>query len=243
MSKIVITIDEPFNQVNCCNCAKVLIIREDGKKRSRIVTMESLLKAMKGSTVLPRVNITVGKIPFGYYDAQLSEEQGKFSARMIAVLPAGKQMMRYEDTLYDVSMPSLVFRFEVVRERIISTEVFAMRDEAPTDKSYLFRYPLGNVSKEGRVCWGRNKLPDIHSLKELEEAMILFIQSPCNSDYFTGTEYCGHKGITLRELFEKLKDEKVYPDDYLVALKNGRKRMTLGDLVTWRCVKNKRRTA
>ena len=50
MSKIVITIDEPFNQVNCCNCAKVLIIREDGKKRSRIVTMESLLKAMKGST-------------------------------------------------------------------------------------------------------------------------------------------------------------------------------------------------
>ena len=94
MRKIVITIDEPYNQANCCNCAKVLMIREDGKKKSRIVTMESLLKAMKDSTVLPKVNIAVGKIPFGYYDAQVSEEQGKFSAKMIAVLPAGKQMMR-----------------------------------------------------------------------------------------------------------------------------------------------------
>ena len=243
MREIVITISEAFNQENCCEYAKVLITGKNGKKRSRIVSMESLLKAMQKSLVIKREGVAVGKIPFGYYDAQINEDQGMFCADMIAVLPAGKQMMRYEDTLYDVSIPSLVFRFEVNREIITGTRVYVMKDKTPTDQSCLYRYPFGNVSSQGVVCWGRNKLPHIHDLKGLEEVMILFMQSPCNSDYYNGKDYCGHAGLPLRELFEKLKDEEAYPDDYLVALKNGNKNMILGDLVSWRCKKNKRRTA
>lgn len=243
MREIVITINEAFNQQNCCEYAKVLITGKSGKKRVRIVSMESLLKALQKSLVIKRGGMAVGKIPFGYYDAQITEDQGMFCADMIAVLPAGKQMMRYEDTLYDVSIPSLVFRFEVNRERITGTRVYVMKDKTPTDQSCLYRYPFGNVSSQGGVCWGGNKLPDIHDLKGLEEAMMLFIQSPCNSDYYNGSDYCGHAGLSLRELFEKLKDEEAYPNDYLVALKNGNKNMVLGDLVSWRCKKNKRRTA
>lgn len=243
MREVVITMNEAFNQANCCECAKVTITGEYGKKKSRIVTVESIMKAMQAAMLIKRTSMAVGKIPFGYYDAQISEEQGKFCADMVAVLPAGKQMMRYENTLYDVSIPSLVFRFEVVREKIVQTDVYAMKDETPKDKSRLYRYPFGNVSMTGRVCWGGNRLPDILDLKGLEEAMMLFIQSPCNSDYFKGKEYCGHAELSLRELFEKLKDEEAYPDDYLVALKNGRKNVTLGDLVSWKCKNNKRRTA
>lgn len=212
MREIVITINEAFNQENCCEYAKVLITGKNGKKRSRIVSMESLLKAMQKSLVIKRGGMAVGKIPFGYYDAQITEDQGMFCADMIAVLPAGKQMMRYEDTLYDVSIPSLVFRFEVNRERITGTRVYVMKDKTPTDQSCLYRYPFGNVSSQGGVCWGGNKLPDIHDLKGLEEAMMLFIQSPCNSDYYNGSDYCGHAGLSLRELFEKLKDEEAYEE-------------------------------
>lgn len=239
MREVVITMNEAFNQANCCECAKVTITGEYGKKKSRIVTVESIMKAMQAAMLIKRTSMAVGKIPFG----QISEEQGKFCADMVAVLPAGKQMMRYENTLYDVSIPSLVFRFEVVREKIVQTDVYAMKDETPKDKSRLYRYPFGNVSMTGRVCWGGNRLPDILDLKGLEEAMMLFIQSLCNSDYFKGKEYCGHAELSLRELFEKLKDEEAYPDDYLVALKNGRKNVTLGDLVSWKCKNNKRRTA
>lgn len=242
MREIVITINEAFNQENCCEYAKVMITGKSGKKKSRIVSMESLLKAMHKSLVIKSAGTAVGKIPFGYYDAQISEDQGMFCADMIAVLPAGKQMMRYEDTFYDVSVPSLVFRFEVARGKITGTRVYVMKDEAPTDQSCLYRYPFGNVSSQGGVCWGGNKLPEIHDLKGLEEAMMLFIQSPCNSDYYNGSDYCGHAGLSLRELFVKLKDEEAYPDDYLVALKNGNKNMTLGDLASWRCKNNKRRT-
>ena len=241
MKEVVITLNEAFNQANCCECAAVTITGADGKKISRIVTVASVVKALCNSALQQRVNVAVGQIPFGYYDAQVSEEQGKFSADMVAVLPAGKQMMQYEETLYDVSVPSLVFCFSVTREKIMRTRVYAMRDETPTDKSCLYQYPFGNVNSVGQVCWGGNNLPSVRSLKGLEEAMMLFIQSPCNSDYFRGKEYCGHAEISLRELFEKLKDEDVYPEDYLVALKQGRRNMTLGDLVSWRGKNNKRR--
>ena len=241
MKEVVITLNEAFNQANCCECATVTITGADGKKRTRVVSVESVIMALRNSTVMQKVNVAVGKIPCGYYDAQVSEEQGKFSADMVAVLPAGKQMMQYEETLYDVSIPSLVFQFSVAREKITETKVYAMKDEVPTDKSRLYRYPFGNVSQGGYVCWGGNNLPNIRSLKGLEEAMMLFIQSPCNSDYFRGKEYCGHAEISLREFFEKLKDEDVYPEDYLVALKQGRRNMTLGDLVSWRGKNNKRR--
>lgn len=240
MKEVVITLNEAFNQANCCECAAVTITGADGKKISRIVTVASVVKALCNSALQQRVNVAVGQIPFGYYDAQVSEEQGKFSADMVAVLPAGKQMMQYEETLYDVSVPSLVFCFSVTREKITETKVYVMKDEVPTDKSCLYRYPFGNVSQLGTVCWGRNNLPSVRSLKGLEEAMMLFIQSPCNSDYFRGKEYCGHAEISLRELFEKLKDEDAYPEDYLVALKKGRRNMKLGDLVSWRG-NNKRR--
>lgn len=242
MDEAVITLSNRLNRANCCECARVVITGADGKKISRIVTVESLIRALCNSATLPKVNITVGEIPFGYYDAQVSEVQGKFSADMVAVLPAGKQMMRYEETYYDVSIPSLVFRFSVEREKLVKTEVYAMKDETPTDHSHLYRYPFGNVSESGRVCWGGNQFSDIRSLKSLEEAMMLFIQSPGNADYFDGKRYCGHAEISLRELFERLKDEETYPEDYLVALKQNRKNMTLGDLVTWRKKKNKRRT-
>lgn len=137
MKEVVITLNEAFNQANCCECATVTITGADGKKRTRVVSVESVIMALRNSMVMQKVNVAVGKIPFGYYDAQVSEEQGKFSADMVAVLPAGKQMMQYEETLYDVSVPSLVFCFSVTREKIMRTRVYAMRDETPTDKSCL----------------------------------------------------------------------------------------------------------
>ena len=114
-------------------------------------------------------------------------------------------------------MPSLVFHFKVDGETISNTQVYVLKDEAPADSSKLYRYPFGNVSREGLVCWGANRLPKIRELKNLEEAMMLFIQSRGNSDYFRGKEYCGHEDMTLRQLYEMLKDREEYPEEYLVA--------------------------
>lgn len=237
MRTINITLDEAFNQKNCCECANVLITGSDGIKKSRIVTIESLLKAIQSSFTAQRVYMPVGEMPFGYYDAQIGEDQGRFCADAVMVLPAGKHLIQYEQTRYDVPLPSMVFQFKVDRQQITSTYVYVIKDKKLTDKSKLYRYPFGNVNQSGRVCWGKNKLPDIRELKELEEAVMLFIQSPSNSDYYESKVYCNHEGLSLRQLLEMLKDEEEYPQDYLVSIWNNGKNMVLGNLVPW---KNKR---
>jgi len=174
-------------------------------------------------------------MPFGYYDAEVGEDEGKLCANVVTVLPASRQIMKYENTLYDICMPSLVFQFTISKEKVYSTKVYVIKDINPTDKSKLYRYPFGNVNMNGSVCWGSNVLPSINELKKLESIMMLFIQSPGNADYFNAEKYCGHKDFTLRQLFEKLKDEESYPDDYLVAIKNGNnENMVLEDLMSWK---------
>ena len=234
MRRITIVLDEDLNKSNCIECAKVTIQEKNGKLRSRVVTMESLIGALAKSVVKKAVKVPVGKIPFGYYDATLGEEQGKLCAEVITVLPSGRQILQYESTRYDICLPSLVFKFVIDKGRVYSTYVYVMKDEVPTDDSRLYRYPFGNVNGDGHVCWGTNVLPDICELKSLEEVMTLFVQSPCNNDYYNGKDYCNHKDITLRQLFEILKDEEDYPGKYLVPLKQGMRNMFLKDIITWR---------
>lgn len=234
MRQIAIILDEEFNKSNCIECARVTIQEQNGKKRSRVITVESLIKALTNSVANKVVKVPVGKMPFGYYDAALGEDQGMLCAEVVTVLPAGRQIVQYEETRYDVCLPSLVFYFDISQGRISSTYVYVMKDEVPTDNSRLYRYPFGNVDTSGRVCWGRNVLPDISGLKSLEEVMTLFVQSPSNNDYYRGKEYCNHKDFTLRQLFEMLKDEENYPEHYLVSLKKGKRNMCLKDLISWR---------
>lgn len=234
MRRIEIVLDERGNRSNCYECAQVIMEDEEGVKRSRLVTIESLLGALKNSVVKEAVNIPVGRVPFGYYDAAVGSFEGKYRAEVVTVLPAGKQMVQYEETRYDICMPSLVFHFKVEGTRLMYTSVYVIKDEKPADKTMLYRYPFGNVSAEGHVCWGSNVLPEIKDLKALESVMMLFIQSPGNSDYYKGKEYCGHEDLTLRQLYEMLKDRDEYPEEYLVAMKQRNKRMQLKDLLSWK---------
>lgn len=234
MPEITITINDTMK--GSCNeeCARVQVVEDSGKKQSRFVTMDSLMEAFHAAVVRERVDTAVGEIPFGYYDAQIGTDKGLFCARMVAVLPPGRHMMRYEETMYDVCLPGLVFCFHVERGRLYNTKVFTIKDEKPGAKSQLYQYPFGNVGKDGNVCWGQNQLPQFQSLKALEEAMMLFIQSPTNDDYYNGQTYCNHAGLSLRELFEFLKDQDSYPEEYMVPAKSGRNIQCLGNLTPWR---------
>lgn len=234
MRRIEIVLDERYNRSKCYECAQVTTEDENGMKQSRLVTVASLMEAFMKSAVQRLENVPVGGIPFGYYDAAVGSRNGKFCAETVTVLPAGKQMIQYEESRYDICMPSLVFCFKVEEGRISNTRVYVVKDVKPTDRSRLYRYPFGNVSETGCVCWGNNRLPSVRKLKDLEEAMMLFIQSRGNSDYFKSKEYCGHEGMTLRQLYEMLKDRESYPDEYLVAMKQGKKGMCLGDLLSWK---------
>lgn len=234
MSEIAITLSEKMNRSLCYECAHVLITDKYGKKSSKIVEIGSLLKAFNCATVEKVEQAPIGKIPFGYYDGVLGMHNGKLCADIITVLPASMQMMQYENTHYDVCVPSLVFAFHVEEGKLSHTRVFTLKDETPKDESVLYRYPYGNVYDDGRVCWGYNKLQDIREIKGLEMIMTLFIQSPCNSDLYRSEKCIGKKDVPLRELFEQLRNVQSFPEEYFMPIKYLRGNMILKDLLTWK---------
>lgn len=185
-----------------------------------MVEIGSLLKAFKKSVVETVELAPIGEIPFGYYNGAVGIINSKLKADIVTVLPASMQIMQYENTQYDVCVPSLVFSFHVDKGRLEKTRVFVLKDEEPTEKSVLYRYPFGNVYDDGKVCWGSNVFPDILEIKRLEMVMTLFIQSPCNSDLYQSEKCIGVKGVPLRELFEQLHNKQNFPEEYLMPIKS-----------------------
>ncbi len=234
MQEIAIYLNDNFNRSNSYDCANIVFTDKAGKKNSKIVEMESLLMAFKCAVKTDVGQTPIGKIPFGYYDGAIGMHYNKLCADIVTVLPASMQMMQYENTQYDVCMPSLVFSFHVNKGKLENTRVFTLKDEKPTEKSVLYRYPYGNVQDDGRVCWGSNTLPEIREIKRLEMVMTLFIQSPCNSDLYHSEKCIGQNDVPLRELFEQLRNVQSFPEEYLMPIKMQRRNMRLKDLITWK---------
>lgn len=234
MQEVAIYLNQNFNRSHGYDCAKVVLTDAKGKKSSKVVEIGSLLKAFKKAVVETVAQAPIGDIPFGYYNGAIGISDNKLKADIITVLPASMQMMQYENTPYDVCVPSLAFSFQVDKGRLQNTRVFVLKDENPTENSVLYRYPFGNVHDDGRVCWGSNVFPDIREIKRLEMVMTLFIQSPCNSDLYQSEKCIGMKNVTLRELFEQLHNKQGFPEEYLMPIKKQGGKMRLKDLMTWK---------
>lgn len=198
------------------NKVEVFLKKTNKELTKRTVSVSSLLSAFDKSLVRDAPYISIGKMPFGYYDSNIKIQNEKLCANVITIITEGKQIMTYEKTRFDICTPSILFFFQIVEERLQSTKVFAIKDKIVKDTSKIYTYPFGNVSLyDGRVCWGLNQLKKIKKLKDLEEIMTLFINSPCNSDHYDGKLCCG-QDITLRQLFEGLKTLDKFPDSYLM---------------------------
>lgn len=230
MERITIILDERKNRKPYYECAEV-IMEKDGEKKNRVVEIKSLLSAFKKSAIeLPKC-VRIGKVPVGFYDGAILKESEHLSAEVLIVLPKSRQVMQYENTRYDVHVPSLVFYFSISKSKIFHTKIFALKDERPNEESQLYVYPFGNVDVYGgSVCWGSNCLKDIQCLKDLEGVIALFLQSECNSDHYRNLE-SNKLDIPLRGLFEKLKEQDHFLDEWLMPCKNESGVKTLGELV------------
>lgn len=231
MSKITITLDEAKSRKDYYECAEI-ILEENGIKQRRIVEVSSIVAAFEKTVRNQQASIRLGRLPIGFYDGIIGEENNQLFAKVLIILPKSRQMMQYEKTRYDICVPSLVFYFSIVKSRIQTTRVFALKDEKPNEQSPLFVYPFGNANiSSGTVCWGSNYLKDILHLKDLEEPVALFIQSECNEDHYRMGESCSLLNTPLRGVFEMLKEKDYFPEELLVGRDSKCSYRTLGELM------------
>lgn len=211
-----IYIDTKESRKEMIDFARVLLIHDDGTKINRKVTIESLTNALAGSIAKEWEYSRIGQLPRGYYDGKIYCDKEQLYAKIVTILPSGRQTMNYKGIQYEVGIPSLVFRFEISNSRLSGTYVYAIKDDKPNERTRLYYYPFGNVNlSDNRVCWGSNAFQVLHDLKQLNEYVALFIQTPCNDDYYRAGASSTQE-TELQELFESLEAYQEFPDEWLV---------------------------
>jgi len=148
------------------------------------------------------------------------------------LVPASKRSFTYFDDSFEIPYPNLLFKFKVVNNRLVNTQVFAVKSTDITfvagrniikDQASLCYFPFPNVSSNACVCWGSNSHDDIEDFFSIYYVIEKFFQCPYNCDYFRKDEVnfpIGNLESQSHEVeffLEDLQKRDFFPDDYLVA--------------------------
>lgn len=160
----------------------------------------------------------IGTLPQYYFDGMINrDDDERLSGKIVLTIPKRKGTVQFETTSYEICFPAFLFCFSLWKGRINNTYVFALKGERWNRNSRLYNYPFGNVNtSDHRVCWGRNQLPVIDSLHQLDMVCSLFFDSSTNNDHYTQGVSTKWKYDNLRGVLERLKKKDSFPERILV---------------------------
>lgn len=189
----------------------------DGLKKvtKKRISFDNFVNIINESTIQSE-KMRIGKIPTGYYDG-IIDVNGNYEC--LVVIPEGIKPLIYYDKTYIIPFPNLLFFFQVKNFILTSSKVFALKSQNINDNTLVYRYPFGNVSEEGSICWGlknNQKIESKHnSMKDVEEFISMFFGSPTNDDHWM-SKRVKEKYVTQRCLIESLVKESRFPSELLV---------------------------
>lgn len=127
----------------------------------------------------------------------------------------------YEDTLYNVPYPSLLFMFHINWNKVRSkyslqrTSVAAVKKFAGMD-TQLFKYPFSHVSLTS-MCTGNVEIGEVECLSHFEHLPRYIITIP-NGTHHWASDNNLSPYKSLRDLLIFLEDEPVFPEEWLSPL-------------------------
>lgn len=126
--------------------------------------------------------------------------QEKLDGTKIVVLEIEKQkfnVVYHKTPIMEVGHPKLLFVFNVLRDRILSVQIVAVRDKIIRPSTKLYRYPFSNVySNTFQACWPDKNNIRVKEIYQLSGLPYSFISTPSNDHLYDGTN--------LRELLVSL---------------------------------------
>lgn len=118
---------------------------------------------------------------------------------------------------FTVPFPEMLFIFNIKNERIIESSLFSCIPPVGRSHDRLYRFPYGNVWKDGRICWGDLYIPDIKEPIVLDSVVQKFFNSVFSGHIIQGTNmFTPPEGVVnLRTLLEYLVGKDIFPDNML----------------------------
>lgn len=194
----------------------VQVTKDDGEVLKKMMDFDTYLEFINSSAAQSSSMLSVGKMPRGFYDGAISPVvDDTFWA--VLNISVGKIPVVYFDAQMILPFPTLCFKFKVTKGNVNESRVFALtEDEADvSDTSKLYHYPFTNVYGDGKICWGSNQLPKVRTFKELESLVQMFLSTPNNNDLFNSDKMLSNFSGTAAAFFRLLEGKETFPIENL----------------------------
>jgi hypothetical protein len=151
-------------------------------------------------------------------------------------IPASVRTMQLIDSsarkypMVGVPFPTMLVGFTVSNRSMTAAQIFALAEPLRSETDALYRFPFGNTSFNGAVCWGDVARPPIEKPMDLTAYISLLLDSGYNGDLvdrdtFRGTALEGYAASdlsrdNLSRFVECLKGRTRFPSDCLCRMIN-----------------------
>jgi len=129
------------------------------------------------------------------------------------VYPEKGRGIKYFKDAYLVPYPNTLYIYQVSKGVVVSKHCFAVKTTNITDDTELFRFPFGNVGRDGGMCYGNIRLPDCTELSAIDEVVELFLSGDVNDDLYGNNNTT--KDCKQYELLQSLAGKKKFPSRIL----------------------------
>ena len=202
--------DKETQLINVC----VTLHTDDGEEIIKTISLYEFAN-MLGSSLLPVIKkefTHLGKLPIGYIDC-FYENGGTFS--ILVERKAQIRKLFYEQEVYAIPFPRLLFKFVVKDGVLIDKRCAALKNDADLYDFYeTYQYPFGNVSSLGSICFGNINLPKINTMTDIDTVIDLFFEGETNDDYYTNGK-CIVPHYSQKQLIMLLSKKEVFPEEWL----------------------------
>lgn len=131
--------------------------------------------------------------------------------RVNVVYEAERRQLVFGKVIYHVPFPRLIFSFDVKKGKAVGKRCFALKPNS----NELYRYPFGNVSADGSICFGSIDLGAVTGGHCIDRIVDDFFHGVTNNDYYKAGETIS-PNFSQQQLLEKLKNMDTFPTEWLM---------------------------
>lgn len=112
-------------------------------------------------------------------------------------------------------LPNCIFKFCITGNLISNAYVYCVKDKILTNKTKLYKFPLGNVPN-GSICWGGIRFGEVKDLSNLRRIAGMFFTSPFLNHSYGNT--IKDKSISQLSLIRDYMNDEYFNEDLLMEV-------------------------
>lgn len=197
---------------------KTTVIDDDGVHHQKILQIDDYLQLWKGSSYIKQESMDIGIMPRSLVDLKYGDSEN-YSATL--VFPKKKRQYSVAGgKVYNIPYPTMLYMVKIADGRFLSSQLFAIKGDGEilSNDTELYRYPFGNVSASGSICYGNAAHSVIKSISEVENLFYDFLCAQTNGHYYEPLKSNLADFKSQEALVEWLATQDEFPDELLAPL-------------------------